>query len=368
MMRKALICTAAGVLAVAVACSKSTTNPTSPSTATTSSADANADGSTLKATTPAIVSPNGGTQVTDPIVLTSSKSTGKFMDIAPSYQFQVRSGSSVVYDSGVVGGVGAGSNVTHTVPSAALNPDTDYTWRVRPSYQGAVGSWSADGSFKSPVGAYLRNGELRDPLTIGRSVGALVGNVTFSSEGATINEQTAVIRYAMDQTVTAGEFSMMVKNIKSAAPGDKSKILSMQEGTGDITTNDYRFTFEKRGSSYPEPGATTCRIITGDSNPGAGRIFDCPRTTVNFDTTHWYLWTAKWRTGNLTLSVVDTDAGNKTVYSTSIGTGSHAYNPQPMVAYVGSPIGRAGPDDASVPRITVKNVWLSANARPAFPN
>jgi len=366
MIRKVLICTAAGVIATVVACSKSPTNPASPSNSIQSDADAAPDGSTLKATTPNTISPTGGGQVTDPIVLTASKSTGKFGDIAPSYQFQVRSGGGVVYDSGVIGGVGSGNNVTHTVPSAALNPDSDYTWRVRASYQGAVGSWSSDGAFRSPVGAYLRNGELRDPLTIGRTVGQINGNVTFSSEGAVMNEQSANIRYMIGQAVTAGEFSMMVKNIKSAAPGDKSKIMSMQEGTDDITTNDYRFTVEKRGSSYPEPGATTCRVITGDSTPGAGRIFDCARFTVNYDVNHWYLWTARWRTGNVTITVVDTDSG-KTVYSTSLGTGSHEYKPDPMVAYIGAPAGRAGDQDATVPRIIVKNVWLSANPRPGFP-
>ena len=211
-----------------------------------------------------------------------------------SYQFQVRSGTTVVYDSGVTGGAGSGNNVTHT-PTAQIDPDTNYTWRVRAAYQGAIGSWSSDASFKSPVGAFLRNGELRDPLTIGRTVGVPVGNVTFSSEGATINDQTSVIRYVMDQTVIAGEFSMMVKNIKSAAPGDKSKIMAIQEGSGDITTNDYRFTIEKRGSSYPEPGATTFRIITGDAT--SRRSSTVRASTVNYDTTHWYLWTARWRTG-----------------------------------------------------------------------
>jgi hypothetical protein len=367
MIRKVLLCTAAGVLATAVACSKTTTNPTSPSTAAPADNGAAPDGSTLKATTPAIVSPSGGTQVTDPIVLTASKATGKFGDISPSYQFQVRSGSTVIYDSGVIGGAGAGSNVTTTVPSAAVNPDTDYTWRVRASFQGQNGSWSADGTFKSPVGAFLRNGQLRDPLTIGRTVGTPIGNVTFNSEGATINDQSSRIAYVMDQTVSAGEFSMLIKNIKSAAPGDKSKIMSIQQGFDDITTNAYRFTVEKRGSSYPEPGATTCRIITGSSDPAAGRIFDCGRTTINYDTTHWYLWQAVWSTGVLRITVTDTDNGNKVVYNNQIGTGSRAYAPNPMVAYVGAPVGRAGEIDASVPRITVKNVWLGAGGRPTFP-
>jgi hypothetical protein len=136
MVRKVFLCTAASVLAVAVACSKTTTSPASPTAATPSDTAAAADGSTLKATTPSIVSPSGGTQITDPVTLTASKAAGKYQDVALSYQFQVRSGSNVVYDSGVTGGAGSGNNVSHTVPgSAPLNPDTDYTWRVRAAYQ-----------------------------------------------------------------------------------------------------------------------------------------------------------------------------------------------------------------------------------------
>jgi hypothetical protein len=362
--KKFVVCSAAALLALAVACSKSSQSPVTPTAAELdSSIGAAADGSTLKANTPTAISPTGGAQPPDPVGLTSSKSTTKFTGAAVSYQFQVRSGSTVVYDSGVVAGTESGNTVTQPVPSGALNPETNYTWRVRAALQGAFGSWSSDASFKSPVGANLRNGELRDPLSIGRTVGTVIGNVTFSSEGATLNEHSARIQYVIGEAVTAGEFSMMVKNIKSAAPGDKSKIMAMQEGFGDITTNDYRFTLEKRGSGYPEPGATTFRIITGDSS---NRIFDGQRFVVNYDTNHWYLWTARWRTGQASLTVTDVDSG-RTVYNVSAGTGSHEYRPAPMVAYVGSPVGRAGDQDASVPRIIVKDVWLSANPRPTFP-
>jgi hypothetical protein len=59
MTRKVLLCTATGVLAVALACGKSAPAPTSPSASTQPDAGAAADGSTLKSTTPAIVSPSG---------------------------------------------------------------------------------------------------------------------------------------------------------------------------------------------------------------------------------------------------------------------------------------------------------------------
>src|SRR5262245_16129024 len=127
MHRKVLLCTAAGLLALAVACGKSSQAPTSPSSATPPDSSANADGSTLKVSAPAPVSPTGGVQATDPLTFTATKATGKFKDISPSYQFQVRSGSTVVYDSGTVGGSGSGNNVSFTAANANLNPDTDYT-------------------------------------------------------------------------------------------------------------------------------------------------------------------------------------------------------------------------------------------------
>jgi hypothetical protein len=37
------------------------------------------------------------------------------------------------------------------------------------------------------------------------------------------------------------------------------------------------------------------------------------------------------------------------------------------VIHLGSPVGRAGPIDASVPGTIYKNVWVSASPRPNFP-
>src|SRR3954452_5263657 len=103
MHRKVLLCSAAGLLALALACGKSSQAPTSPSGATQPGVDANADGSTLKATQPSIVSPSGGARATDPLTFVATKSAGKFKDVGLSYEFQVRSGTTVVYDSGTVG-------------------------------------------------------------------------------------------------------------------------------------------------------------------------------------------------------------------------------------------------------------------------
>jgi hypothetical protein len=358
-----VLCSAAALLALAVACSKSSTNPASPSSTQEGSSEAGTDGSTLKATIPSPVSPANGAQP-DTLVLVGTKSAGKFTDIPLSYQFQVRSGSTVVYDSGVVGGVASGSNNVQHTPTTLLTPDTDYTWRLRAIYQGAFTSWSPDATFKSPVGGYLRNGELYDPLIGGKTVGQPFGSVTFGPEGAALDDQTSNIRYIMDQTLTSGEFSMMIKNIKSAAPGDKSKAFSMQEGFGDITDNRFRFTAEKRGSSYPNPGTVTYRIITGNAET---RVFDGAKSVINFDTTRWYFWQFVWSTGTARLTVRQDSPGGPVIYNSQVATGSRDYAPTPHVAYLGAPAGRNGTIDATAPRMIFKNVWLSRNPRPAFP-
>ena len=195
-------------------------SPVSPDPSVAPEAGAAPDGSTLKSATPAPVSPINGAQVTDTILFTASKSTGKFMDIALSYRFQVRSGSTVVYDSGAVGGVGAGASVTHS-PTAQLAPETIFTWRVRAEYQGAFGSWSPDAAFKSPVGAYIRGSEIRDPLTIGRTVGTPAGPVQFVKDGIELLSAESRVTYVLPQTLQAGEFSLWSPVSTKARPATR---------------------------------------------------------------------------------------------------------------------------------------------------
>ena len=130
MIRKVLVCAAAGLMATAVACSKSSKNPASPSAASQAEAGAAADGSTLKSGTPSAVSPINGAQP-DQIVLTATKVTGKFAEIAPSYEFEIFNGTTRVYTSGVIAGGTSGSNVTNEPPVSTFDFDTPYTWRVR---------------------------------------------------------------------------------------------------------------------------------------------------------------------------------------------------------------------------------------------
>jgi len=355
-----------GVLALTVGCGESKRTPVSPDPGTVPGPDANADGSTLKATVPSPVSPVNGAQPTDVVVLTASKAAGKFKDIPLSYQFQVRSGSTVVYDSGVTGGAGSGNNVSHTPNASAIQPETTYTWRVRAVFQNAVGSWSPDATFLSPVGAYIRGNEIRDPMTIGRTVGTPFGAVQFSDRGIELITHESRVGYQLPQTLQAGEFSVMVTGFDEGSPGDKSKIMSMQEGFGDITTNDYRFTVEKRGRQYVTPGAVTFRMINGEGDD-EDFINDGFRTAVPFSDERWYFWKATWNSNGGSLEVREDSPTGRVIYFDQVSTNGHAYNPQPHVIWLGAPVGRAGPIDASIPGTIYKNVWVGAGPRPRFP-
>jgi hypothetical protein len=366
MFRKVLLCTVVAGFGFALACGKSSQAPTSPSSAVQGDSAAAADGSTLKATAPTPVSPVNGAQP-DTLVFTANAAQSKFANAALLYQLQIRSGSNTVYDSQAAGvSLGANGNTVTLQPATSLTPDTNYTWRIRALYQGAFGPWSSDATFKAPVGGYIRGAELFDPLVGRRTVGALQGGATLTDEGVFLPEHESHVDYVLQDTLVNGEFSMMIKGLStSQTRGAKSKVFSMQEGFGDITTNDYRATIDWRARAYPDPGAVTFRIITGDAGD---RVFDGPRIVVGgWDPNTWYFWRFSWHTGTATLEVRQGNEAGPLKYIQSINTGTHEYRPTPHVLHLGQPLGRGGDDDATATGITIKSVWASGNPRPAFP-
>ena len=360
MHRKVLLYTAVGVLGTALACSKSTPTPASPSAAVKPEAEAAPDGSTLKVPAPATTSPTGGVQVQDPATLTASTVAPKFGSAALTYRFEVRSGSTVV-----ASGTAAGSGASVSFTPANLEPDTTFTWRVRAEAQGGFGPWSSDASFRSPVGAYIKGNEVRDPLTIGKTVGEIRGPVQFiPGVGMKLMDHHSNVLYRLQPNLQAGEFSMMILGADEGTEGDKSKVFAMQEGPdeGDITDDDYRMTVELRGRNYSAPGAVTARIIPGDGNPR-----DFHRISFNFDSTRWYFWRFSWGNGRARLEVRRDSETGSVLYDVDTGIGSHPYRPDPHFAYLGAPIGRAGAMDATLPGGIYKNVYLGPGPRPTFP-
>jgi hypothetical protein len=176
--------TSGAALAVALtiaACSGSPTTPTSPSAAIGGTTAAAADGSTLKVTTPSLVSPIGGARITSrKPQLQWTDVSGVYADAAPSYEVEVTAGGAVVYTAMVNG-------TTHDVTSDAAY-DTTYTWRVRARQDGAVGPWSASATFLSPTQPAVNTGGL---ITEGfRTPDPAPGTrLPLPNESGTVNQQ-----------------------------------------------------------------------------------------------------------------------------------------------------------------------------------
>jgi hypothetical protein len=352
----------AGVFALAIACSESKSpspvSPTAPPTAT-DGGDAAADGSTLKVTAPGPVSPaNGSTLGEFELVLRITASTAKFVtgSVPLAYRFELLRGGQVV-DS-------FRAPVLEWRPSATLESNTEYGWRARAEQGTSFGPWSATWTFRTPdqPNGYIAGSEVYDPLYNGKTVGTLIGPTEWvPGVGIKLLDHHSSVEYQL-ATLTEGEISLLVTNTPSQTSGVKTKIMSMRDGRGDITTNHRRFTIEKRGGHVP--GEIGWRIITSVeevSAVGAERV----RRTFHRDQT--YLWTASWRGGRFQLTIREGGAGGPVIYSFGKGYAG-TYNPDPHLAYIGAPVGRGGPGDATVPGMVARQLWISSRPRPAFAN
>jgi hypothetical protein len=362
---KLVACVSAVVLAGAVACSNNSETPTSPSSAQPGAAAAGPSGETLKATAPTPQSPINGQQPQGFLTLVASKSSSPFSNASAAFQYEFeirRSGSPVAACTVTLGG-GTGTNVSYS-PTCALEFDQQYSWRVRAVFQGRHGPWSQEATFRAPAGGFFRNNEFFDPLTSGTTVGQINGSVTFlPGVGARMDGFSSRITYVLDSNLQAGEFSLMTIGVDEGNDGDKTKIMSMQEGFGDLTANDYRMTVEKRGRRYETPGAVTWRIIVGDSGEH-DRIIDGDRLGISFSDERWYFWKFTWGGNRAQLEVRQDSATGAVIYNTSRSMNGFAYRPVPHVVHIGG-TSRAGEQDATVPGMVVKNVWFSASPRPA---
>jgi hypothetical protein len=108
----------------------------------------------------------------------------------------------------------------------------------------------------------------------------------------------------------------------------------------------------------------TCRIIAGD---GVSR--DCTRIQKNFDSSRWYFWSFTWQTGSARLTVRQDSETGPVLYDSGVDNHgwTHPYRPTPHFLYLGSPAGRAGLIDATLPGGTYKNVYAGPGPRPSFP-
>ncbi|HEY7270446.1 MAG TPA: hypothetical protein VH951_11515 [Dehalococcoidia bacterium] len=349
-------------LALAAACSKQSTSPTSPSAAASAKSAATGDGSTLKVSAPTPVSPINGVKITqgDNVVLTVNNSSATYAGNIPlRYEFAVINGAG---QQVFVGQNASGAAQTSIQVTAGLDAETQYQWHARAFYGDYVGPWSAFAAFISPANeGYIRGNELYDPLSNGKTIGTVHGNVTFiPGVGAKLNDFYAYISYELPQTLMEGEFSLIVTGMKANTKGDKQKVMAMAQGYDDIITNDRRMTVEKRGDPA---GAIAWRFLTHDD-----RIETTVRPIYNFDPSQTYFYQATWRNNIFNLLIQEGGLGGRTVYNDGDQWNGRPYDPSPHVIYVGAPIGRSGPTAASIEDTIYRQIWVSANPRPAFAN
>jgi hypothetical protein len=337
-------------VAVTLACSRQASTPTSPSGPAPAAADAAADGSTLKATAPVPTSPINGVQVADAQpTLTWSPSTTR-VAAALQYEFEVFNDANAKVSGGVVGGTSV------TIPTA-LDFGKRHTWRARATMQGANGPWSTLAQFVSAVGAYIRGNEIRDPLTNGFTVGNPVGVTFIPGQGARLESQSSYIEYVLPTALVNGEWSAEMTNVGNGGELFKTKVFSMLAGDGvNVTDNAYRVTLDKRPSVNCGAYRFTMRSRGRDAGePNAG----CQGWTR----TNLYLFKFEWRDGRAVASVFE--GGVNGFLKASVGTNYRApYEPTPHIIRLGSVDGRGGDD--TLPGVIIKNVWVSANPRPAF--
>lgn len=361
---------AVAALAVTVACSNSA-NPMSPNAAVPGSGAAGPNGETLKIAAPGTTSPTGGSTATFPVTLTIANVAGTYKTFPVTYRYEVRNAAGTVVATGTQA-AGPGGTTSISV-GGSLPFDAALTWRVRAEYNGAFGPWSAAAAFRSPAGSYIRGNEVLDLLSDGRTVGEIRGAHTWlPGVGIRMDSWLSYVAYELPQNLQTGEFSFMATNVDEGNVGDKMKVMSMSEGCHtDITENDYRMTLEVRGSMYPSPGAIQMRIITGDSRPEAGRIEDSIRNMdARWDRSAWYFFKVFWNS-NTYVAGYEIRVGGPTgpVHDfQSFHAAPYPYRPVPHCVYIGSTLARGGPQDSTHQGMTVKNLWVSGNARPTFPS
>jgi hypothetical protein len=320
----------------------------------------------LKVTAPTPQSPINGQRVemAQSIALTIANVASKFgAPLAESYRFQVLDAAGTVLVD--AGGVPSGGATTKYVITKELEGDKTYSWQARAEMQGQVGPWSGRATFIAPQNeGYLVGSELYDPLYNGKTIGAPSGPVTFvPGTGLRLESQLSYVAYVLPQTLTEGEFSLLVTGMPANTDGDKTKLFAMAEGFSDIITNNRRMTVEKRGDP---PGVIAWRFITHDDQVDTEGSAE--RVAYNFSAAQTYFYQATWRSNRFNLLIKEGGVDGHTVYNMGKSFKGAAYDPNPHVIFIGAPIGRSGAGGASVDHAIIRQVWVSGRPRPAFAN
>lgn len=136
------------LIAAVAACTTAARAVTAPTASIGGSTADGIDGSTLKVTAPATVSPGNGERAEDrnPTLIWLN-SNGRYGQIGVAYDLEVSTPSAVVYSRTVGESPDTGA---HRV-DLTLDYDGQYSWRVRARLADLVGPWSSWASFVAPT-------------------------------------------------------------------------------------------------------------------------------------------------------------------------------------------------------------------------
>jgi len=368
-MKRILFSVLAGVCAIASAqCRKAPGAPVSPSAVSQVAADDSyPDGSTLKVNAPRPMTPTGGQRLEQgaaSVPLVAANATRKFAgDVVVTYRFQVFNAAGAMIAEAANIAEGGGGTTAYNL-TAQLDGDQIYGWQLRAEAQGEVGPWSSRATFvAAPNTGYIRANELYDPLANGVTIGEKHGPLTFiPGVGVKLETQLSYISYQLPQTLTEGEFSLLVTGMPANTEGDKTKLFAMGQNYDDIVTNDRRMTVEKRGDPA---GVVAWRFITHDDQvdtEGAERQY------YDFQASQTYFFQATWRSNRFNLLIREGGVDGRIIYNLGKNFQGRPYDPNPHVIYIGAPVGRSGEGGASVDQAIIRQVWVSGRPRPAFAN
>jgi hypothetical protein len=150
-MKRTMICAwlAAAAAALAASCSNQPERLVSPSAVTESDTALNSDGSSVKATAPSELAPNGGTLNTRQPTLAFTNSTALFVQATLSnYEVEIQDAAGAVVYTRVIGQAPGRSQ--HTV-EVELAYATTYWWRARGRLDAQQnGPWSGFAQIRTP--------------------------------------------------------------------------------------------------------------------------------------------------------------------------------------------------------------------------
>jgi hypothetical protein len=344
-------------LALAVACSSSNTSPSPaapPLELAAPTAESPADDEQLTTLRPTLSVRNG-----------TANQTG-----TRTYEFQIADNADFSPVAVTRPGIAEdASGKTSFTPDADLQASTRFYWRARATQGGTSSSWSAPGRFRTKVVGYNRPGELYDPLTAGETLGTIVGAGTFvTGQGLRIDSENSYVRYQLPQTIQNGEMSVEVQGLRANGPGQKLKIFSMMDGTGDLISSRYQLSVQYRGINGNPDNCISFKAVWGDKDVKLEPDFGQRAAGVMaLDPTRTYLWQASWTSTTFRLMIRDGGPGGAVIYDRSITApaGTGPYSPSPHYVYLGANSGAYGTETGSWPGAVYRNLWVGNRTRPA---